>query len=107
MKKGALLLRPMARMLPLMALWPVRLVALRALRPTACSLVTFPAMAMLRRMALVSALLRRMLLKMMLRVLTLLSTLQKRLPWPMGKLTNPTMLPPRPMVGKFGAVANG
>ena len=108
MKKGApLLLRSMARMFPPMALWPVRLVTSRARRPTACSLAAFPAMAMLRRMALVLALLRRMLLKMTVRVLAFPLTLQKRLPWPMGKPTNPTMSTPRPMAGKFGAVANG
>lgn len=33
-------------------------------------------------------------------------TLQKRLPWPMGKPTNPTMPPPRPMAGNEAA-ANG
>ena len=99
MKKGAPPPRPMARMLPLMAL--------RLVRPAACSLVTFPAMVMLRRMALVLALPCRMLLKMMVRVPTLRPMLQKRPPWPMGKPTNPTMPPPRPMAGKFGAAANG
>jgi len=69
MKKGApLLLWSMARVLPPMALWPVRPVASRARRPTACSLVAFPAMPLLRRMVLVLALLRRMLLKMTLRI---------------------------------------
>lgn len=69
MKKGApLLLRSMARMFPPMALRPVRLVASRARRPTACSLAAFPAMLMLRRTALVLALLHRMLLKMMMRI---------------------------------------
>ena len=70
MKKGIppLLPWPMARVLPPMALWLVRLVAARARRPTACSPAAFPAMAMLRPMALVLALLRRMLSKMTLRV---------------------------------------
>ena len=76
-------------------------------KPTACSLAAFPAMAMLRRMALVLALLRRMLSKMMVRIPAFPLTLQKRLPWPMGKPTNPTMPPPRPMAGKLGAAANG
>ena len=108
MKKGApLLLRSMARVLPPMALWLVRLVASRARRPTACSLAAFPAMAMLRPMALVLAPLRRMLLKMTVRVLAFPLTLQKRLPWLMGKPMGPTMPPPRPMAGKLGAAANG
>ena len=107
MKKGAPLLRSMALVLPPMALGPVWLVASRARRPTACSPAAFPAMAMLRPMALVLALLRRMLLKMTLRIPAFPLTLQKRLPWPMGKPTNPTMPPPRPMAGKLGAVASG
>ena len=107
MKKGApLLLRSMARMFPPMALWPVRLVTSRARRPTACSLAAFPAMPMLRPMALVLALLRRMLLKMMMRVPSLRRMLQKRLPWPMGKPTNPTM-PLGLGDGMNGADANG
>ena len=44
--------------------------ASRARGPTACSLAAFPAMAMLRPMALVLALLRRMLLKMIVRIPT-------------------------------------
>ena len=76
-------------------------------RPTACSPAAFPAMAMLRRMALVLALPCRMLLKMMVRVLAFRPMLQKRLPWPMKKPTNPTMPPPRPMAGKLGAAASG
>ena len=107
MKKGApLLLRSMARVLPPMALRLVRLVASRARRPTACSLAAFPAMAMLRRMALVLALLRRMLLKMTLRIPAFPLTLQKRLPWPMKKPTNP-MMPLGLGDGMNGADANG
>ena len=67
----------------------------------------FPAMAMLRRMALVLVLQRRMLLKMTLRIPAFRPMLQKRLPPPMGKTTNPTMPPPRPMSGKLGAAASG
>ena len=70
-------------------------------------LAAFPATLMLRPMALVLVLLRRMLLKMTLRIPAFPLTLQKRLPWPMGKPTNPTMPPPRPMAGKLGAAANG
>ena len=52
-------------------------------------------------------LLRRMLLKMTLRIPAFPLTLQKRLPWPMGKPMDPTMPTPRPMAGKLGAVASG
>ena len=107
-EEGApLLLWSMARVLPPMALWLVRLVASRARGPTACNLAAFPAMAMLRPMALVLVLLRRMLLKMTLRIPAFPLTLQKRLPWPTGKPMGPTMPPPRLIAGKFGAVASG
>lgn len=89
------------------AVAPVRLAASRARRPTACSLAAFPAMAMLRRMALVLALPGRTLLKMMMRVLAFRPMSQKRLPRPMGKPTNPTKPPPRPTAGRLGAAANG
>ena len=107
MKKEALLLRSMARMFPPMALRPVRLVTSRARRPTACSPAAFPAMAMLRRMVWVLAPLRRMLLKMMMRIPAFPLTLQKRLPRPMKKPTNPTMPPLRPMAGMFMVAVSG
>lgn len=62
---------------------------------------------LLRPMALVLALLHRILLKMMVRVLAFPLTLQKRLPWLMGKPMSPTMPLSRLIAGKFGAVASG
>ena len=62
--------------------------------------------AMLRRMALVLALLRRMLLKMTLRIPAFPLTLQNRLPRPTGKPMSPTM-PLGLGDGMNGADANG